>query len=70
MHDAEFDEPSQVAVLDERVVAIEAEVDQLRAELRCPRCSTPPPPEPRWPGDLHARDDRGPHQCGRRPWAA
>ena len=53
-----------------RLAALEEEVARLRAEVRCPRCSEPAPPEERWPGDARARDIRPPHSCGREPWCA
>jgi hypothetical protein len=41
------------------------EVAQLRAELSCTRCKTPPPPPERWAGDPWSRDSRPPHSCGK-----
>jgi hypothetical protein len=52
-----------------RIAAMEEELANLRAEVRCQRCSESVPEEPRWPGDLHARDLRPPHTCGRSPWS-
>jgi hypothetical protein len=52
-----------------RLERLETEVAGLRGELCCPRCSTPAPPPPRWPGDPHARDERAACSCGRaRAW--
>jgi len=53
----------------ERIEALEAAVAELMAAIRCPRCSEAPPPPPRWKGDPHARDYRGPHTCGRDRWS-
>jgi len=53
-----------VALL-ERLVTLQERVDALEAERYCERCTQPPPPRPRWPGDLWARDDRKPHSCGK-----
>ena len=44
---------------------LDDEVTQLKERLACDRCSTPPPPAPRWPGDRWATDTRPPHTCGR-----
>jgi len=48
-----------------------AEIDELRTELaelrkqiKCVRCMTPPPPSPRWPGDPWSTDTRPLHTCG------
>jgi hypothetical protein len=56
-------------ILHTRLEALEEEVAQLRAEIRCPRCGEPAPPSQRWPGDAQARDIRPPHTCGRDPWS-
>jgi hypothetical protein len=55
--------------LRRRVEALEDEVVQLRAELRCPRCSMPTPPLPRWHRDKRSIDLRPAHTCGREPWS-
>jgi len=41
----------------------------LEARFDCKRCKEPAPPLLRWPGDLRARDHRGPHTCGKAPWS-
>jgi hypothetical protein len=41
------------------------ELDGIKAQLFCPRCSTPAPPPARWHGDAKSRDERGPHTCGK-----
>ena len=41
------------------------ELDSLKAQLFCPRCTTPAPPLARWHGDAKSRDDRPAHTCGR-----
>ena len=49
---------------------LEDELDQLRAETQCRRCSEPPPPLERWHGDPRARDYRPACTCGRqRAWS-
>lgn len=47
-----------------RLGTVEARLRRLIARLSCPRCSTPPPPDPRWPGDRWARDTRPACMCG------
>jgi hypothetical protein len=54
----------------EAVAQLQVELEELRAMASCRRCSLPPPPLPRWPGDPRARDYRPPHSCGRARWAA
>jgi hypothetical protein len=52
--------------LIEEIRTLREEMAELRIEVRrstCVRCSTPPPPHPRWPGDPWSRDERPPHTC-------
>lgn len=57
---------------DETIVEAIAELitrlEDLEAHVGCRACCEPPPPLPRWPGDPHARDHRGPHRCSRGAW--
>jgi hypothetical protein len=57
------------AELRAAVAAIAEELAELRSVIYCPRCAEPAPPKPRWPGDQHSRDLRGPHSCGRTEWS-
>jgi hypothetical protein len=52
-------------MLGESVQWLADQLDALTSRQTCRRCTEPAPPEPRWPGDLWARDSRGPHTCGR-----
>jgi hypothetical protein len=52
-----------------RLALLEAELANLRAEVRCRRCAEPAPPLARWGGDPLARDYRPAHSCGRDPWS-
>ena len=43
------------------------EIADLRGQILCIRCTTPPPPPERWPGDPWSRDTRPSHTlAGRR----
>lgn len=54
-----------------RLAQLEDELARLRTEVRCPRCSEPPPPLERWPGDARAREYRPACSCGRQiAWPA
>jgi hypothetical protein len=55
--------------VSDQLDAIEAAIARLVAVSTCPRCTQPPPPPERWPGDARARDDRRPHTCGRPRWS-
>lgn len=50
------------------LLEIDEEVEEMRAETRCQRCSTPAPPSARWAGDAWARDHRPPHTCVKSRW--
>jgi hypothetical protein len=58
------DEPTN-AELSEDLQALTSQVAEMRAQMLCIRCSTPPPPPERWPGDPWSRDSRPAHTCGR-----
>ena len=51
------------AELSRDLQAMRAELAELRAQLLCIRCSTPPPPPERWPGDPWSHDTRPGHTC-------